>query len=219
MHYCRSLLLNKLIPTAFLLASVFSFAVVPAARAQLSFTISPVAGHVDQYTVTVDAGSFTTPDGYQTSGSITADSVFFANSAGSYEAITGGSITTFSSGTPPEPSVTNMAISGATLSFQFGDDGVMGWGTGYGLTGSATSTFSAGSGSTVFSYADLIPGTYNITGGGGAFSPSANYGGTLTIEAAAVPEPATYAGVLSLVALGFGVWRRRNPSAARLGVK
>lgn len=215
MHYYRHLPAGKLLPAVLLLVGVFSFAVVPA-RAQLSFTISPVDGHADQYTVTVNVGSFTTPpDGFQTTGSITADSVFFANSAGVFEPITGGSITTFSSGAPPEPAVVNMAISGANLSFQFGDAGVMGSGTGYGMTGSATSTFSAGAGNTTFSYADLIPGTYNIISGGGAFSPSQNYGGTLTIEAAAIPEPATYAGVLALVSLGFVVWRRRNVSEAR----
>lgn len=217
MHYCRSLLLNKLIPTAFLLASVFSFAVVPAARAQLSFTISPVDGHVDQYTVTIDGGAFTTPSTNQTFGSITTDSAFFANTAGSYESIVGGSINTYSSGAPPEPSVVNLLISGATLGFEFGDAGVMGAFTGYGLTGSATSTFSVatGIGATAFTYADLTPGTYTITGGSGAFANNLNYGGTLTIEAAAVPEPATYAGVLALVALGFAGWRRRKLSGAR----
>lgn len=219
MHYNRFLPAAKLVPMVLLLAGVFGLAVVPAARAQLSFTISPVAEHVDQYTVTVTGGYFTTPSSgtNQVYGSIITNSAFFANTAGSYQSIVSGSIATFSSGAPPEPAVTNLLISGATLEFHFGDAGVMGWNTGYGLTGSATSTFSLGgdSGITPFTYADLTPGTYQIIGGGGAFNNSANYGGTLTIQAAAVPEPATYAGVLALVALGFVVWRRRNLSQAR----
>jgi len=179
---------------------MFGIAGVPAARAQLSFTISPVAGHVDQYTVTANC-SFATPASSTDpiSGSVTTDSPFFSQTGG-YQPVVSGSIFV-SYGDTPTPS-TYLFVSGATLGVQFGDTGLMS-NTSYDMVGSATSTFTSGT------YADLIPGIYTITGGSDAFGPSQNYG-TLTIEAAAIPEPATYAGVMAVVALGFVVWRRRR---------
>jgi hypothetical protein len=60
--------------------------------------------------------------------------------------------------------------------------------------------------------ATFVPGTYAITAGSGIFGDDAS--GTLTIldtpVSTAVPEPATYAAMAGVMALGFGVWRRRR---------
>lgn len=57
-------------------------------------------------------------------------------------------------------------------------------------------------------------GEYSITGGSGFFGDAPS--GTLTVLASPVPEPATYAGLVGLAALGFCASRRRRSSAGSL---